>query len=128
MLSLDDEAIELVGRTLGLEIAERGYTCYACAVMPDHVHLLIRRHRDKAEQMIERFQRVTRVALIEAGQRTAAHPVWTAGPGWKGFLNTVRDFVRDVRYIRQNPVKIGKPEQTWDFVQEYDGWLPGYRG
>src|SRR5207253_1635434 len=98
----------------------------ACAVMPDHVHLLIRRHRDKAELMIERFQERTRTALIEAGLRTPTHPVWTKGPGWKGFLNTRRDFERDIEYIRLNPVKIGRPEQIWDFVKPYDGWLPGY--
>ena len=28
---------------------ERNYTCYGCAIMPDHVHLLIRKHRDQAE-------------------------------------------------------------------------------
>src|SRR5205814_6341889 len=41
--------IQFVGKCIGETIHARGYTCYACAVMPDHVHLLIRRHRDKAE-------------------------------------------------------------------------------
>jgi hypothetical protein len=25
------------------------------------------------------------------------------------------------------PLKIGRPEQRWDFVQKYEGWLPRYR-
>jgi len=37
------------------------YTCYACAVMPDHVHVLIRKHRDSAEQMIENLQESVRL-------------------------------------------------------------------
>src|SRR5713101_1705661 len=41
--------IQFVGKCLGEIISERGYTCYACAILPDHVHLLIRRHRDKSE-------------------------------------------------------------------------------
>jgi REP element-mobilizing transposase RayT len=128
VLTFDDDEIAMVGKTIGEVVAERGYTCYACAVMPDHVHLLIRRHRDKAEQMIEHFQAATRATLIDAGKRSPTHPVWTAGPGWKTFINTRSDFEREIEYIRQNPVKIGRPEQTWEFVQPYKGWMPAYRG
>src|SRR5438105_4144385 len=62
VLPFDDDEIVLIGKTIGVAIAEQGYTCYACAVMPDHVHLLIRRHRDKAEQMVDFFQEDTRTA------------------------------------------------------------------
>ena len=123
VLSLDDDDIALIGQIIGREIAARGYICYACAIMPDHVHLMIRRHCDRAEDMIERFQETTRTALIEAGKRGPTHPVWTKG-GWKGFLNTRGDFERDIKYILQNPDKIGRPEQEWIFVTAYDGWLP----
>ena len=34
---------------------------------------------------------------------------------------------RTVRYIRGNPAKAKREPQQWDFVQEYDGWLPGGR-
>jgi REP element-mobilizing transposase RayT len=128
VLTFDDEDIQLIGKTIGDQIVEHGYTCYACAVMPDHVHLLIRRHRDKAEQMIQFFQAATRAALVEAGKRSPPHPVWTDGPGWKGFINTRGDFEREIEYIRKNPEKIGRSEQVWEFVKPYQGWLPGYRG
>jgi hypothetical protein len=90
-------------------------------------HLLIRRHRDKAERMIENLQGASRDRLIGAGRRAPTHPVW-GGPGWKVFLNTRRDFERLVRYIRNNPVEAVRAEQRWEFVKEYDGWMPGYRG
>jgi REP element-mobilizing transposase RayT len=128
VLTFGDDEIALLGQSIGEEIAERGYTCYACAIMPDHVHSLMRRHRDTAEEMIEHFQTRTRMAMIDAGRRAATHPVWTPGPGWKGFMNTRADFEREIDYIRQNPVKIGRPEQVWEFVQPYQGWLPAYRG
>jgi hypothetical protein len=32
---------------------------------------------------------------------------------------------RIVRYIENNPLKIGLPKQVWPFVKPYDGWLPG---
>jgi REP element-mobilizing transposase RayT len=36
------------------------YTCYACAIMPDHVHLLIRKHKNLSEEMIEKIQALGR--------------------------------------------------------------------
>lgn len=107
-------------------IHQRSYTCYACAIMPDHVHLLIRKHREKAEQMIECFQNTSRKHLLALGlpSRPANHPVW-GGPGWIVFLDSQEDIRRTIHYVEQNPVKIRQPIQRWDFVKPYDGWLPG---
>lgn len=123
LLTLSDPGIQVVGDSFARAIREAKYTCYACAIMPDHVHALIRRHRDKAEVMIERLQIESRAALIEAGLRPPEHPVW-GGPGWKRFLNTREDIERIVRYIKMNPIKARRPAQRWSFVTPYDGWLP----
>lgn len=127
LLTFGDEDIALIGGAFGQVIYECGYTCNAAAVMPDHVHLLIRRHRDRAEAMIEGFQEASRQALIAAGRRPEQHPVW-GGPGWKVFQNTRQDMERIGRYVRENPVRAGRAEQDWDFVKPYDGWLPAYGG
>jgi REP element-mobilizing transposase RayT len=103
-------------------IKKHTYTCYACAIMPDHVHLVLRKHRDKAAQMIEHLQDASRAALQE--QIREEHPVW-GGPGWKVFLDTREDITRTIRYVEQNPVKMKKSVQAWPFVNRYDGWLPG---
>src|SRR5688572_21536147 len=124
VLTFDMEDVNFLAKVFGQEIANRGYTCYACAIMPDHVHMLIRRHRDKAEAMIQHCQDASREALYEAGKREAPHPVWTAGPGWKVFLETRQDFEREIEYIRRNPLKIDWPEQKWEFVKPYNGWMP----
>lgn len=123
LLTFDDAAIATIAEGFATAIRERQYTCYACAVMPDHVHLLIRRHRDKAKEMIAALQAASRAALVAAGLREPNHPVW-GGPGWKVFLNTQADLERIVRYVHANPVKAGRLEQTWGFVSEYAGWLP----
>ena len=70
-----DPEIRLLGGLFEQVILERGYTCYACAIMPEHVHLLIRRHRDRAETMIAQFQQTSRHRLIESGLRSPTHPV-----------------------------------------------------
>jgi len=84
-------------------VKSRNYTCYACAIMPDHVHALIRKHRDKAEEMIEHLQQGSREQLIEEQRYTSDHPVW-GGPGWKVFLDTKEDIARTIDYIRKNPI------------------------
>ena len=68
-------------------IHQHNYTCNACAIMPDHVHVLIRKHKHHAEDMLENLQVASRLRLRNAGLRTSDHPVW-GGPGWKVFLDT----------------------------------------
>src|SRR5262245_43552862 len=51
-ITFTDFMISIIGQTFGEVIRDRNYTCYGCAVMPDHAHLVIRAHRDDAETMI----------------------------------------------------------------------------
>lgn len=120
------DAVAIIATAFGQVIAERRYTCYACAIMPERVHILVRKHKDKAEEMIAHLQAGSKERLVAQGLFQVSHPVW-GGPGWKVFLNTRRDMERIVNYIRENPIKVGLPDQRWPFVKEYDGWLPRER-
>ncbi len=73
--------------------------------MPDHVHLLIRKHQDVAEKMIEHLHAASRLAVFAdpKSARDVNHPVW-GGPGWKVYLETRDDIERIVRYIERNPL------------------------
>lgn len=122
--TLDDREIAAIADAFDEVIRRQSYTCYACAIMPDHVHLLIRKHRDAAETMIDELQQASRYAVQDLKKRAIDHPVW-GGPGWKVFLETADDIRRVVRYVEANPIKSGRPLQQWKFVQPYDGWLPG---
>jgi REP element-mobilizing transposase RayT len=124
LVKLSARDVPLVADALADVIRQQAYTCYACAIMPDHVHLLIRKHKHRAEQMIENFQEASRLRLREAGLRAADHPVW-GGPGWKVYQDSREDMERTIRYIRDNPGHLGMAEQHWSFVRAYDGWLPG---
>ena len=124
LLKFTDEEILQLGNEFAEVVRGSGYTCYACAIMPDHVHVLIRKHRDKAERMIERFQDASREVLIARGRRSAEHPV-RGNPGWKVYLDTRQEIQRVVKYIDDNPIKARHPAQSWSFVTLYDGWLPG---
>jgi REP element-mobilizing transposase RayT len=37
--------INLIGSAFAGVMRDTPFTCYACAIMPDHVHLVIRKHR-----------------------------------------------------------------------------------
>lgn len=119
--TFDERERALIACSFARTIRLRGYTCYACAIMPDHMHILIRKHCDKAEQMIAHLQQDSRAELIAAGTYPPNHPVW-GGPGWKVFLETADDIERTIRYIERNPLTYNMPTQQHDFVDVYDGW------
>jgi REP element-mobilizing transposase RayT len=110
-----------VATAIGECIAESAYTCYACAILPDHVHLVIRKHRDRAEQMIETLQRSSRLRLSTGSAIPDGHPLWTLG-GWRGFLDSPERVRTVIRYVENNPPRAGLPRQNWAFVTRYDGW------
>ncbi|MGQ0635773.1 MAG: hypothetical protein ACT4QC_14275 [Planctomycetaceae bacterium] len=124
LLTFSDDEVAIIAESFASTIRINAYTCYACAIMPDHVHMLIRKHRHKAEDMILNLQEASRGALIDAGARRGGHPVW-GGPGWKVFLESREDFERTIRYVEDNPVRARLPVQIWNFVVPYEGWLPG---
>src|SRR5262245_16676853 len=76
VLLFDEQDVAIFAESFASTIRERRYTCYACAIMPEHVHLLIRKHRDWAETILESFQNDSRNALIAADRRRGNHPVW----------------------------------------------------
>lgn len=81
---MGNEEVSAIADAFAAVIASNRYTCYACAIMPDHVHILIRKHRHSAEEMIIQLQRESHLALRERGPRELEHPVW-GGKGWKVF-------------------------------------------
>jgi len=126
LLVLQPKDFFVVADALDRVIQEQQYTCYACAIMPDHVHILIRKHKHLAENMLGNFQSASRRHLCDLGIRTEDHPVW-GGSGWKVFLDMPTDVERTIHYINENPVKSRLMRQCWPFVKTYDGW-PFYPG
>ena len=116
VLSFDERQIAIVAEAFD-DVIRQHYTCYAAAIMPDHVHLLLRKHRDKSEQMISRLQGASRLRLIEAGGVDPEHPMWING-GWRVYLETPNDVRRTIGYIERNP----RIPQRWPFVSAYDNW------
>jgi REP element-mobilizing transposase RayT len=122
LLPFDAAAREEIGRAFGQVIEAQRYTCYACAILPDHVHVLIRKHKHQAEEMMEALKEASRAQLCATNCRSADHPTWSGGGGWKVFLDHPDEVRRTVGYIERNPLPLGLPQQSWPFVTTYDGW------
>ena len=120
-LSFDEPARASIAAGFQKTIETESLTCYGCAIMPDHVHLLIRKHKLDGEDMIALLQGSSRDALGTMQFCDREHPVWATG-GWNVFLDHPDEIRRTLRYIEDNPVQIGLPKQTWPFVKAYDGW------
>jgi REP element-mobilizing transposase RayT len=114
-----------IGAGIGYVVRENNYTVWACAVCRNHVHLLVRRHRDMDTIIRDKIANGGRAALLQASDIDSAHPIWSSRP-YAVFLNSPAEVVSRVDYIWENPLKEGLPEQRWDFVKPYDGW-PGKR-
>jgi REP element-mobilizing transposase RayT len=102
-------------------IAERKYTVWACAILSNHAHIVIRVHRDDALRMWHAFAEESRTRLRLFADIGAGHPVWSSRP-YKVFLRTPDEVRSRVQYVEFNPEKEGLPAKQYDFVQSYNHW------
>jgi REP element-mobilizing transposase RayT len=109
-------------------IEDAGYVCYACAVMPDHVHLVLGRHVRPVEKIVGHLK----AEATRQMDREGVHPFagvyrpngtrpspWVEGY-WKVFLNE-DDVPRAIDYVEKNPLRAGLKPQKWSFVRAYRG-------
>lgn len=106
------------------------FVVWACAVLPEHVHLVIARHRLRIEQISNLLKGQASKSLLSKSlhpfgehrdEKTGKTPsCWSRGQ-WKVFLNEDRDIRRAIEYVVHNPVKEGKREQRWSFVTPFEG-------
>ena len=116
----DDAKRQSIGDAFSEIVAKRGYTVWACAILSNHMHAVIRRHRDDALAMWEAVADATRVALRVPGIHLD-HPIWSTRP-YKVFLLTPAEVRSRIVYVAQNPKKEGLTPQEFRFVRPYDDW------
>jgi hypothetical protein len=117
-------------------IEKSGLVVPACAILPRHVHLVTLRHRIDAEHIVGQLKAAATRQLIADGLHPFQHllkklPEGEALPSpWgrgctKVFLFTDDDIEFEIDYVEGNPLKEGKPKQTWSFVMKF---VRGMRG
>lgn len=100
-----------------------GVAIWACAVLPDHVHLVLGRHRLKVEQLVIQLKSAATRRLLAEGlhpfQQADRSAKCFARGQWKVYLDEDQDIRRAIRYVERNPLKEGKPVQRWGFITPY---------
>jgi REP element-mobilizing transposase RayT len=95
-------------------IQEGPYQVYACAILPEHVHLVIAASERRIRQVVGHF-RSRATHLLREQQLWDDRPLW-GEHGWNVYLESVAAVERAIRYVNDNPLKEGKKRQNWSFV------------
>ena len=117
-LWFNDGMRRAIGEAMGRAVRKRGYTVFAFAVCSNHVHAVIRTHRDRSETIWTNLADAGREALRESRLVAPKHPVWATRP-YKVYLRTHEDVRGRIQYVQQNPVKERLPPQRWGFVRPF---------
>jgi REP element-mobilizing transposase RayT len=118
-----------VARGIAAVVPKVGLVVHACAIMPDHVHLVVARHRLGGDELLACIKRAGTRGLNDDG----LHPMreysrangrlpspWGAR-GWKVMLFTPQHMRAGIRYVERNPIRAGFKAQRWSFVVPYLG-------
>ena len=96
LLWFDAEKRQTIGVAFAGLVEETGYTIWACAILKNHVHLCVRRHRDDAVTIWKRFADASRSALLQIDEIDDGHPVWSDRP-YKVFLYSPGEIWRIIK-------------------------------
>ena len=116
-----------IGRGFTRAAAESSYRIHACSILPEHVHVVVARHRWRIERIVGHLK----ARATHHMRRDGLHPLsaWSGADGaapspwgrraWHVYLDDLRDVSRAIRYVRDNPAKEGKRRQNWSFVTPF---------
>jgi REP element-mobilizing transposase RayT len=114
----------LIAKGFGDAIAEQGYVVDALAILPDHVHLVMRYHVRPVEKIAAHLKTKATARLSAADMHPLARYASPAGriPSpwsrnyWCPFIYDGEHYRRVIAYVEQNPVKAGLRAQHWSIV------------
>lgn len=124
----DGAQARAVARGFAQVLQEYEYPVYTCAILPEHVHLVIGRHTRSVERIVAHLKRGATLRLFEEdrhplmryrGPRGSVPSPWSKRTGWTVYLNDDQAVRQRIKYVQQNPLKEGKPRQRWSFVKPF---------
>jgi REP element-mobilizing transposase RayT len=116
-----------VARGFANYVERSGLVVWACAILPDHVHVVIGRPGMTVEQLSIQLKGTATEQLTAEGihpfgdmkDKYSRPPKCFARGEWKVYLDPP-DVPRAIRYVEGNPEKEGKRRQRWPFVIPYE--------
>ncbi|MCY2924748.1 MAG: hypothetical protein NT031_04800 [Planctomycetota bacterium] len=112
---INDRTRPIVGESFARTAERLGEVVHACAIMNDHVHLVVRRGGHRIEYLVGQFK-----ANATCSLRLRLTP-WATG-SWRVFLDDEETVRAAVRYVEANPTSAGWGEQRWEWVTRLQDW------
>lgn len=105
----DDRSRVIVAGAFGSVIRRLGIKVPACAIMNDHVHILILRGKYRIEYLVNQLKgAATRDLKLK-------DTPWTRGC-WKVFITNTDALLAAAKYIQSNPICASLAPQHWYFI------------
>jgi REP element-mobilizing transposase RayT len=117
-----------VARGFALQVDKSGYVVYACSILENHAHLVIKPHRYDVVQVAN----LLKGAATRELEREGLHPFrddrrpdgtlpspW-GSKCWRVYLDSESDVRRAVKQVEDNPQREGKRKQTWNSVEPFE--------
>ena len=133
-VQFDGQQARDIGLAFSALCRKRGYTLWACSILPEHTHLVIARHRYNVESIVCLLKgEATRQLVAEKRHPLARFAVAGKRPPkmwaqrlWKVYLDSEESIENAIGYVEENPEKEGKPQQIWSCVTAFAGLPPGW--
>ena len=106
---IDDDTRLIVAAGFRTVVQRLRIEVAACAIMNDHVHILVLHSRYRIEYIVNPLKGGATQAL------KLKHTPWTRGC-WKIFITDSESLLAAVNYIKVNPPCASLAAQHWDFV------------
>jgi REP element-mobilizing transposase RayT len=123
-----DAQIRAVGEGFGKYVQKSDLQVWACAVLRNHVHLVIASRPMKIENRVIQLKACATTELLQCGLHPFQNdrddgklPKCFVRGEWKVYLNHPVDVERAIHYVEANPAKEGLLRQTWPFVTTWRG-------
>jgi hypothetical protein len=121
LLWWNEAARQAIADAMGDFASREGLTCYACAVLSNHIHLLVRRHRLKAQQVSVAMKAAGRDRVIALQLAPAGHPVFSKDC-CHIYKSTPEEVRNCIEYAVGNYKKHRVIPSLTSWVVPYDGW------
>ena len=117
-VAISREQVLVVAQGFSQALQEAGYSIHACAILSEHLHLVVAWHPRAIRRIIGHLRSKATSAVRKQGlwdQR----PLW-GEHAWNVRLNDTAAVERGIRYVERNPEKEGQSRQHWMFVTPFD--------
>jgi REP element-mobilizing transposase RayT len=122
-VTLLPEQVDIVGNAFAEQAERSQFRIYACAIQPQHTHLVIARHHYKIEQVGRILRQAATLALLDANSHPFADQrspsgrlpsIW-AQDFWRVFLFNDDDIQRSLDYCAGQT-----GQRNWDWLTPFE--------